>query len=69
MELVTVPRFGPEWSKGELRALTKKGRAEDKAYARSEKWREWTHDRKGLFGSKYLTRKVLVWVLFGLAIA
>ena len=68
VELVTVPAFGPEWSKSELRAMTKKGRAEEKAFQREAKWKEWKNDNRGLFGSKWLTRKVLVWTAFVLII-
>ncbi|KAF9516349.1 hypothetical protein BS47DRAFT_1381074 [Hydnum rufescens UP504] len=68
VELVTVPAFGPEWTKGELRAMTKKGRAEEKALHRDAKWKEWKNDNRGLFGKKWLTRKAIVWTLFVLII-
>lgn len=64
VELVTVPRFGPEWTKDELRAMTKQGKSEEQKYVRQQRWKEWNQDKKGLFGQKWLTRKVLVWVIF-----
>lgn len=66
--MVTVPAFGPEWTKGELRGMSKRGQAEDRAYERNLAWKEWSSDRKGLFGKKWLTRKVLVWTIFGLCV-
>jgi hypothetical protein len=64
VELVTVPRFGPEWTKDELRLMTKKGRAEDSKFERQQRWREWNNNKRGLFGQKWLTRKVIVYTIF-----
>jgi hypothetical protein len=64
VELVTVPRFGPEWTKGELRSMTGRGRSEEKKEERRQRWREWNQDRRGLFGKKWLTRKSIVWTTF-----
>jgi len=68
VEMVTVPAFGPEWTKNELRDMSKSGRAEDRAYNRNLAWKEWSNDRSGLFGRKWLTRKVITWSFFGLCI-
>lgn len=64
VELVTVPRFGPEWTKDELRSMTGRGRSEDQKIERRQRWREWNQDRRGLFGKRWLTRKVMVWTTF-----
>jgi len=48
--------------------MTKKGRAEEKALHRDAKWKEWKNDNRGLFGKKWLTRKVMVWTAFALII-
>ncbi|KAF8315605.1 hypothetical protein DL93DRAFT_839469 [Clavulina sp. PMI_390] len=64
VEMVTVPRFGAEWTKEELRGMTKKGKAEDQKLARQQAWREWNQGRRGFFGKKWLTRKVIVWGTF-----
>lgn len=64
VELVTVPRFGAEWTKDELRNMTKRGRSEEKTENRKQAWREWNQDRRGLFGIDRLRRKTLVWTLF-----
>ncbi|KAF8334684.1 uncharacterized protein EI90DRAFT_3049835 [Cantharellus anzutake] len=68
VEMVTVPAFGPEWRKDELWAMSTRGRAEERSYRRGLAWKEWTSDRRGLFGKKWLTRKVIVWFTFGLVI-
>jgi hypothetical protein len=48
--------------------MTKKGRAEEKALHRDAKWKEWKNDGRGLFGKKWLTRKVMVWTAFVLVV-
>lgn len=68
VEMVTVPKFGPEWSKAELKSMTRQGKDEEKAFARAEKWKEWRHDKRGVCGISWLTRKVLVWTFFFLII-
>lgn len=67
VELVTVPALGAEWKAEELRAMTKKGRKEEKAYSRREKWKKWTRDEYGCCGG-WVTRRVLVWSLFALCV-
>ncbi|KAJ3548360.1 hypothetical protein NMY22_g1290 [Coprinellus aureogranulatus] len=68
VEMVTVPAMGAEWSKDELKNMTKRGRKERKAEARKEFWTAWRRDQRGLCG-KYFTRRVLVFFLFGLCAA
>jgi hypothetical protein len=63
VELVTVPALGAEWKAEELRAMTKKGKREDRNYSRGEKWKAWTRDQRGLCGG-WGTRKSIVWGLF-----
>lgn len=67
VELVTVPALGAEWKAEELRAMTKKGRKEDQAFSRREKWKRWTRDETGCCGA-WGTRRAIVWSLFGLII-
>jgi hypothetical protein len=69
VEMVTVPGLGPEWSKRELRGMTKKGRKEAKSEDRMQKWKEWNRDQRGCCGVDFLTRKTLVFILFGLCVA
>ncbi|KZV92562.1 hypothetical protein EXIGLDRAFT_647087 [Exidia glandulosa HHB12029] len=68
VELVTVPAFGAEWSKDELRGMTKSGKKEAKAERRGDVWKAWTRGDHGFFGG-FLTRKKLVFFVFGLCIA
>ncbi|EAU86219.1 hypothetical protein CC1G_03430 [Coprinopsis cinerea okayama7 len=65
VEMVTVPALGAEWSKDELRAMTKTARKKEKAERRREFWKAWNRDQRGLCG-KYFTRKVFVFFMFGL---
>lgn len=67
VELVTVPALGPEWRKSEMKEMTKTGRREKKAELRSEKWTAWRRGERGMCG-RYFTRKVLVFVLFGVCV-
>lgn len=68
VELVTVPAFGAEWGKDELRGMTKSGKSEAKAERRRDVWKAWTRGEHGFFGG-FLTRRLLVFTLFGLCIA
>lgn len=68
VELVTVPKFGAEWTKDELKGMTKSGKSNAKSQRRRDVWKAWTRGEHGFFGG-ILTRKVLVFVLFGLALA
>jgi hypothetical protein len=65
--MVTVPALGPEWLKSEMKDMTKTGRREKKAELRSKKWTAWKRGERGMCG-KYLTRKVLVFTLFGMCV-
>jgi hypothetical protein len=55
-----VPKLGPEWRADELQAMTKKGKNEEKSYARREKFKSWWRDNRGIYG-KWGTRKTIVW--------
>ena len=66
--MVTVPAMGAEWSKEEMKNMTKRGRKEKKREARREFWKAWNRDQRGLCG-KHFTRRVLVFTLFGICIA
>ena len=57
VELVTVPGLGAEWGKDELKAMTKKGRKEQKSEGFGRKWRAFNRGQYGLFGRKWLTRR------------
>ncbi|WWC93719.1 hypothetical protein V866_000555 [Kwoniella sp. B9012] len=63
-EMVSVPMLGPEWQKSELHELSRRGQAELRGDKRSKAWKEWTRDQRGLCGIKWLTRKVLVFIIF-----
>lgn len=65
VELVTVPALGPEWGREELQEMTKSGRKAKKAESRQEKWKAWKRGERGICG-KYFTRKMLVFVVFGM---
>ncbi|KAF6755899.1 hypothetical protein DFP72DRAFT_989966 [Ephemerocybe angulata] len=67
VEMVTVPAMGAEWSKDEMKNMTKRGRKEKKAEERKEFWTAWRRDQRGLCG-KYFTRRVLVFFMFGLVV-
>ncbi|WWC90773.1 uncharacterized protein L201_005710 [Kwoniella dendrophila CBS 6074] len=63
-EMVSVPMLGPEWQKSELHELSRRGQAEMRGEKRSKAWKEWTRDQRGLCGVRWLTRKVLVFIIF-----
>ncbi|KAJ7068985.1 hypothetical protein B0H15DRAFT_925890 [Mycena belliarum] len=65
VELVTVPALGAEWKKSELRDMTKAGKREKKAESRKQLWRDWT---RGNRGAKWMTRKLMVFVCFGVIV-
>ncbi|KAF9068579.1 hypothetical protein BDP27DRAFT_1326954 [Rhodocollybia butyracea] len=67
VELVTVPALGPEWQRDELRNMTKAGRREKKSESRQEAWKQWHRGQRGICG-KWFTRRMLVFVLFGLCV-
>ncbi|KAN0118481.1 hypothetical protein V8E52_005211 [Russula decolorans] len=64
VELVTVPALGAEWGKDELQAMTKKGRKEQKSEPFGRKWRAFNRGQYGLFGTKWLTRRTVVFIVF-----
>lgn len=66
VEMVTVPALGAEWGKDELKAMTKKGRKEEQSEGFGRKWRAFNRGQYGLFGSKWLTRRTIVFVVFAL---
>ncbi|PFH54035.1 hypothetical protein AMATHDRAFT_136511 [Amanita thiersii Skay4041] len=68
VEMVTVPALGPEWSKDEMRGMTKAGKNERRAETRREKWKAWNRGERGMCGH-YCTKKVFVFVVFGVCIA
>ncbi|WVN90224.1 uncharacterized protein L203_105460 [Cryptococcus depauperatus CBS 7841] len=63
-ELVSVPVLGPEWRKVELHDLSRRGQSEIKDHKRKRAWRAWTRDQRGLFGTKWLTRRVFIFFVF-----
>ncbi|KAF8631041.1 hypothetical protein AX15_002649 [Amanita polypyramis BW_CC] len=67
VEMVTVPALGSEWSKDELRDMTKSGRKEKKAESRREAWKAWNRGERGMCG-RHCTRKVFVFAMFILCV-
>ncbi|KAF7327033.1 hypothetical protein MKEN_00278300 [Mycena kentingensis (nom. inval.)] len=65
VEMVTVPAMGAEWGKDEMRDMTRAGKRERKAEKRKKVWREFT---RGDRGGKWLTKRVIVFVCFGIII-
>lgn len=65
--MVTVPALGSEWSKNEMRDMTKAGKSERKMETRLDAWRAWNRGERGICGS-YCTRKVCVFVTFGICV-
>ncbi|KIN96474.1 hypothetical protein M404DRAFT_1006751 [Pisolithus tinctorius Marx 270] len=68
VELVTVPALGPEWQRSELKSMTKSGKREIKGAERKAKWKAWNRGDIGLFGTKWFTKKFLVFSVFGLCV-
>ncbi|KAI0320954.1 hypothetical protein OF83DRAFT_457197 [Amylostereum chailletii] len=68
VEMVTVPALGAEWKASELRDMTKRGKRERNAEKRSRSWKAFNRNEKGLFGRKWLTKRVLVFVVFFLIV-
>ena len=66
VELVTVPALGPEWERKEMKQMTKSGRREIKSDERRAKWRAWNRGEIGLCGTKWFTKKFLVFSIFTL---
>jgi hypothetical protein len=66
--MVTVPALGAEWGKNELHAMTKKGRKEQKSEPFGPKWRAFNRGQIGLFGTKWLTRRTVVFIIFAVCI-
>jgi hypothetical protein len=63
--MVTVPALGAEWGKDELKSMTKGARREKKRENFGRKWKAFNREAYGLCGSKWLTRRTIVFVLFG----
>ena len=68
VEMVTVPALGPEWGKDEMHQMTKTGKKERKNESRAQFWKSWNRGERGLCGP-YFTRKVFIFVLFGVCCA
>lgn len=49
--------------------MTKAGKSEKKAERRSRQWKEFNRGQRGLLGRKWLTRRVCVFIGFGLIVA
>lgn len=64
VELVTLPALGPEWERSEMKQMTKSGRREIKNDERRAKWRAWNRGEIGLCGTKWFTKKFLVFFIF-----
>jgi len=69
VELVTVPALGAAWGKDELKAMTKDGRKEKKSEDRALKWKAFNRGQYGLCGSKWLTRRTVVFTAFAVCAA
>ena len=69
VEMVTVPALGAEWGKDELKDMTKRGRREKDAEDFGRKWKAFNRGQYGMFGHKWLTRRTIVFSIFGLCIA
>lgn len=69
VEMVTVPALGAEWGKDELKDMTKRGRREKEKENLGRKWKAFNRGEYGIFGRKWLTRRTLVFFLFGLSAA
>jgi hypothetical protein len=68
VEMVTVPAMGPEWSKNEMREMTKAGRRERKNAQRGNPIQSFRRDKTGLCGIKWLNRKFLTFFIFALIV-
>ncbi|KAI0298116.1 hypothetical protein B0F90DRAFT_1735099 [Multifurca ochricompacta] len=66
VEMVTVPALGAEWGKDELKDMTKRGRREKKSENFGRKWKAFHRGEYGLFGRKWLTRRLLVFTVFAI---
>ncbi|KAI9453235.1 hypothetical protein BJY52DRAFT_1205520 [Lactarius psammicola] len=69
VELVTVPALGAEWGKDELKDMTKRGRREKEKENFGRKWKAFNRGEYGMFGRKWLTRRTVVFFIFGLCAA
>ena len=67
--MVTVPALGAEWGKDELKDMTKRGRREKNAENFGRKWKAFNRGAYGMFGRKWLTRRTIVFFIFGLCAA
>src|SRR5882762_9784642 len=69
VEMVTVPALGPEWKASELLDMTKRGKKEKKMEERQRKWKQFNRGQLGLCGQAWLTRRVAVFIAFGVCAA
>jgi hypothetical protein len=63
--MVTVPALGPEWKASELLDMTKRGKSEKKSEKRWRNWKRFNRGQMGLCGQSWLTRRVAVFIAFG----
>ncbi|KAG6337378.1 hypothetical protein ID866_1701 [Astraeus odoratus] len=68
VELVTVPALGPEWQRSELKSMSKSGKRELRNEERRAKWKAWNRGEIGLFGTKWFTKKFLVFLVFAICV-
>jgi len=69
VELVTVPALGAEWGKDELKGMTKRARREERSEKFRVKWKAFNRGQYGLCGSKWLTRRTVAFIIFGIVAA
>ena len=67
VEMVTVPALGPEWKTSEMQEMTKSAKRQRKREAIQSRLKSWNRDEEGFCGG-FLTRKTLVFGLFGVCI-
>ncbi|KIJ59261.1 hypothetical protein HYDPIDRAFT_170874 [Hydnomerulius pinastri MD-312] len=65
VELVTVPALGAEWQLSEMKNMTRSGRRELKSEDRRAFWKAWNRGEAGLCGTRWFTKKFLVFFIFG----
>ena len=66
---MTVPALGAEWGKDELKGMTKRARREERSEKFRVKWKAFNRGQYGLCGSKWLTRRTLAFIIFGIVFA
>lgn len=68
-EMVSVPVLGPEWGKGELHDVSRRGQDDIKAEKRRMNFRAWSRDQRGMCGISWMTRTVFVFIAFAFIVA